>query len=207
MSVLGRQEHPKGTRADDVRAAEATEVATAVARIVHEGWQVADGRGGWRAATLGDVTILVPARTSLPFLEDALDEAGIAFRVDASSLVYSSRAVRDVLMVLRAIDDPTNYLHIVSALRTPLFGCGDDDLFRFRNERRGRWSYLATQPDTVPDDDPVRRSLEYLRALHEERSMAGAVGAPRRASPGSGVPSSSASARAGPVTCGGGCAS
>jgi len=170
VSVLGRREHPKGTRADDVRAAEATEVATAVARIVHEGWRVADGRGGWRAAALGDVTILVPARTSLPFLEDALDETGIAFRVDASSLVYSSRAVRDVLMVLRAVDDPTNYLHIVSALRTPLFGCGDDDLFRFRNERRGRWSYLATQPDTVPDDDPVRRSLEHLRVLHEERT-------------------------------------
>ena len=169
VSVLGRLEHPKGTRADDVRAAEATEVATAVARIVHEGWRVADGHGGWRAATLGDVTILVPARTSLPFLEDALDGSGIAFRVDASSLVYSSRAVRDVLMVLRAVDDPTNYLHVVSALRTPLFGCGDDDLYRFHNVHRGRWSYLATQPDTVPDGDPVRQSLEHLRVLHDER--------------------------------------
>ena len=34
--------------------------------------------------------------------------------------------------------------------------CGDDDLFRFKGERRGRWSYLADQPDTVPLDDPVR---------------------------------------------------
>ena len=153
-----------------MRAAEAADVAAAVARIVHEGWQVADDGGGWRAARLGDVTILVPARTSMPFLEDALDEAGIAFRVDASSLVYASRAVRDVLMVLRAVDDPTNHLHVVSALRTPLFGCGDDDLYRFHNERGGRWSYLATQPETVPDDDPVRHSLRHLRALHDERN-------------------------------------
>ena len=41
------------------------------------------------------------------------------------------RAVRDLLMVLRAVADPTNLLHVVSALRTPLFACGDDDLFRF----------------------------------------------------------------------------
>ena len=32
----------------------------------------------------------------------------IAFRAESSSLVYASRAVRDLLMVLRAVDDPTN---------------------------------------------------------------------------------------------------
>ncbi len=72
-------------------------------------------------------------------------------------------------MVLRAIDDPTNYLQVVSALRTPLLACGDDDLFRFKWERRGRWSYLADQPETVPADDPVRTGLEYLRSLHDRR--------------------------------------
>ena len=111
-------------------------MAATVARAVHEGWHVDDGQGGWRPARLGDITVLVPARTSLPFLEDALDEAGIAFRAEASSLVYASRPVRDLLMVLRAVDDPTNRLATVSALRTPLLACGDDDLFRFRAERR-----------------------------------------------------------------------
>jgi ATP-dependent exoDNAse (exonuclease V) beta subunit len=169
VSVLGRVEHPKSARADQIRAAEAVEVAATVARVVDEGWAVDDGAGGWRRATLGDITILVPARTSLPFLEDALEEAGIAFRAEASSLVYATRAVRDLLMVLRAADDPTNHLHVVSALRTPLLGCGDDDLFRFHHERHGRWSYLADQPAEVPHDDPVRMGLDYLRSLHDER--------------------------------------
>ena len=134
------------------------------------GGRSATRKGGWRPARLGDITVLVPARTSLPFLEEAFDEAGIAFRAETSSLVYASRAVRDLLMVLRAVDDPTNYLHIVSALRTPLLACGDDDLFRFKWERRGRWSYLADQPDTVPLDDPVRAALAYLRSLYDERT-------------------------------------
>jgi len=170
VSILGRQEHPKGTLADDIRTTEASDVAAAITRVIDEGWDVSVKDDGWRPAKLGDITVLVPARTSLPFLEEALDEAGIAFRAETSSLVYASRAVRDLLMVLRAVDDPTNYLHIVSALRTPLLACGDDDLFRFKWERRGRWSYNADQPDTVPLDDPVRGALVYLRSLYEERT-------------------------------------
>ena len=170
VSLLGRHEHPKGTKADEMRSAEAADAAAAVARVMDEGWEVSDKRGGWRPARLGDITVVVPARTSLPFLEEAFDDAGIAFRAETSSLVYASRAVRDVLMVLRAIDDPTNHLHIVSALRTPLLACGDDDLFRFKSERKGHWSYLADQPDTVPDEDPVKAGLVYLRALYDQRT-------------------------------------
>jgi ATP-dependent exoDNAse (exonuclease V) beta subunit len=168
VSVLGREPHPTGTGADELRAAEAAEVAATVARAVSEGWQVHDSQGGWRPARLGDITVLVPSRTSLPFLEDALDKAGTAFRAEASSLVYASRPVRDLLMVLRAVDDPTNRLTTVSALRTPLLACGDDDLFRFRAERGGHLSYLADQPASVPADDPVRAGLGHLRLLYDQ---------------------------------------
>jgi ATP-dependent helicase/nuclease subunit A len=168
VAIVGRDEHPKGATADELRAAEAADVAASVARAVDEKWSVDDGESGWRPARLGDITILLPARTSLPFIEDALDGLGIPSRAESSSLVYSTRAVRDLLMVLRALADPTNQLHLVAALRTPLFACGDDDLFRFRRERSGRWSYLADQ-DTVPSGDPVRLGLEYLRTLYDER--------------------------------------
>ena len=187
VAIIGRDEYPPGTTADQLRAAEANEVALTVTRIMGEGWDVSDKDGTWRPARLGDITVLVPARTSLPFLEDAFEQAGIAFRAETSSLVYASRAVRDLLMVLRAVDDPTNYLHIVSALRTPLLGCGDDDLFRFKWERKGRWSYLADQPDTVPPDDPVRIGLSYLRSLYEQRAwsapseLMGSIARDRRA--------------------------
>jgi len=170
VGIIGRAEHPKSVGADELRADEAGEVAATVTRIMHESWNIFDKKEArWRPARLGDITVLVPARTSLPFLEDSFDRAGIAFRAETSSLVYSSRAVRDLLMVLRAVDDPTNYLHIVSALRTPLLACGDDDLFRFKWERKGRWSYVTDQPDSVPPDDPVLMGLRYLRSLYEDR--------------------------------------
>ncbi len=171
VSVLGRNAHPAGTTAAEVRAAEAAQVAAVVANAIHEGWSVGDRYSprGWRPARFSDVAVLVPARTSLPFLEDAFDRASIAFRTESGSLVYATRAVRDLLMVLRAISDPSDHLRIVSALRTPLMGCGDDDLFRFKVQCQGRWSFLDTQPDTVPFDNPVRSGLAYFRSIYDQR--------------------------------------
>jgi ATP-dependent exoDNAse (exonuclease V) beta subunit len=168
VSVVGRRSHPREFRADQLREAEAADVAATVVRIVHEGWSVGDGAEGWRPAALGDITILVPARTSLPFLEDALDVRRIPYRAESSSLVYSTRAVRDLLMVLRAVADPTNLLHVVAALRTPLFACGDDDLFRFHTRHRS-WSYLSPQLGEPEDGDRVHAGMAYLRELYEQR--------------------------------------
>ena len=44
-----------------------------------------------------DIAVLLPARTSLPALEEALDEAGIPYRAESSSLVYQAAEVRDLL--------------------------------------------------------------------------------------------------------------
>jgi len=169
LSIIGRGPHPQGCRADQMRQAEAKDVAAAIVKARTEQWSVSDGNNSSRPARLGDITILIPARTSLPFLEGALEDAGVPYRAESSSLIYAGRAVRDLLMVLRAIDDPTNYLHIVSALRTPLLACGDDDLFRFKVECKGSWNYLSNQPETVPADDPVRAGLAYLCGLHDQR--------------------------------------
>jgi ATP-dependent helicase/nuclease subunit A len=170
VAVVGRRACPANTKADQMRALEADAVAGAVRRAVDECWTVRGADGSWRPARLGDITILVPARTSLPFLEDALEDSGVAFRAESSSLVYASREVRDLVMVVRALDDPTDHLTVVAALRTPLLACGDDDLWRFRVERGGHWNFARPHPGTVPAGDPVRLCLDYLRSMHEERA-------------------------------------
>ncbi|HEY5154771.1 MAG TPA: UvrD-helicase domain-containing protein, partial [Acidimicrobiales bacterium] len=88
-----------------IRATEAADIATTVARIRDERWPVGDDG---RAARLADICVLIPTRTSLPALEDALETAGLPYRVESSSLVYASPEIRDLLTVLRAVDDPTD---------------------------------------------------------------------------------------------------
>ena len=133
--------------------------------------------------------------------------ANIPHRAESSSLVYATRAVRDLFAVLRAVDDPTNTLQLVTALRTPLLGCGDDDLFRFKVERAGRWSYLADQPEPCRMTIRSSRGSRYLRGLYEERQWLSPSELLDRIARRSPRAASSGSANAGRGTCGGVCGS
>ncbi len=173
VAVLGADIHEDEPNADEVRRREAADVAEAIRRVLTEGWLVDRAPQAptpdWHPARLGDITILVPTRTSLPALEDALSAAGISYRAESASLVYASRLVRDLLLTLRAVDDPTDELAVVAALRSPLFGCGDDDLYRFRRDHGGRFDHSRPLPDGVAEADPVVAGLSYLREMHHER--------------------------------------
>ena len=177
MTLLGAVAHEDRPSADDLRAREAADVAAAIHTALSQRWQVADehrlpdGRAGqrWRDVQLRDIAVLIPARTSLPHLEDALDAAGLPYRAEASSLVYRAREVRDLLTAARAADDPSDPLTLVAALRSPLFGCGDDDLWTWQ-QAGGRWNILAPLPDSVPAGHPVRDAVTYLRRLHNDRT-------------------------------------
>jgi ATP-dependent exoDNAse (exonuclease V) beta subunit len=170
VTMLGLTLHPASTRAEALRTLEAVHVAAAVSHVISHRWTVQDPDSEqWRPARWSDIAILLPARTSLRALEQALDDAGVPYRAETSSLVYGTGEVRDLLMVARAVDDPTDSLAVVAALRSAPFGCGDDDLFRWRHRYGGRWDHQAAAPE-APPDDPVAEGLAWLRRLHRERS-------------------------------------
>ena len=62
----------------------------------------------------------------------------LPYRLATGTLVYDTQEVRDALAAMRAIDDPTDELSLVAALRSPLYACSDVDLFTFRASG-GRW--------------------------------------------------------------------
>ncbi|WP_165608100.1 UvrD-helicase domain-containing protein [Mycolicibacterium monacense] len=166
-------EHETRLSADELRSEEAADVSATIRRAIREGWSVADRTPShediWRPARWGDIAVLLPARTSLPFLERALEDAGIPFRAETSSLVYGTREVRELILVARAVDDPTDSLAVVSALRTTAFGCGDDDLLVWKKRHRGGWDHQAALPDGAPGDHPVARGIAWMSQLHRER--------------------------------------
>ena len=174
VTVLGAQpiEIPGRAYARELRRREAGAVARAVAAIVRDGWEVDDGTPtapSRRPTRLGDIAILIPSRTSLADLEDALEAASIPYRAEASSLVYNTREVRDVLTALQAVADPTDELALVAALRSSLYGCGDDDLAHWRLGCRGRFSLIRPQPEAGPADHPVASGIAHLAELHRAK--------------------------------------
>ncbi len=174
VTVLGAQPIDIEGRASagELRRREAGSVAQAVAAALRDRWDVDGGSPAEpapRPARLGDIAILIPSRLSLGDLEDALDAAGIPYRAESSSLVYSTREVRDVLSALQAVADPTDELALVAALRSPLYGCGDDDLAHWRLACRGRFSLLRRLPEDAPADHPVAEGIAHLAELHRAK--------------------------------------
>ncbi|MBA2773299.1 MAG: PD-(D/E)XK nuclease family protein, partial [Nocardioidaceae bacterium] len=96
----------------------------------------------------------------------ALDTAKIPYRAESSSLVYQAGEVRDLLAAARAVADPSDLLACMTALRSPLFGCGDDDLWSWK-QARGSFNILAPVPDGLVEH-PVGRGVAYLKGLHQE---------------------------------------
>ncbi len=159
----------EGLRAAALRELEAATVADAIAGILADPdrWPVQDGED-WRPARPEDIAILMPTRTSLGVLMDTLRERGVEFRSETGSLVYETQEVRDLLAILRAIAQGTDAVALVAALRSPILGCGDDDLVTYV-AAGGRWDVTAPRPEALPADHPVVAALDYLAELRSVR--------------------------------------
>mgnify|MGYP003300500729 FL=1 len=101
-------------------------------------------------------------------LEAALTAVGVPYRAETSSLVYASREIREVLLALAAVADPTDELATVAALRSFVYGCGDDDLAHWRLGVRGRFTLRAPISEGH-ESHPVALGLQHLQQLHEAR--------------------------------------
>lgn len=153
-------------KAEVIRARESRDVARIVATAVHEQWCKESHRDNefhhdplqWK-----DICILIPSRAVLPSLEKALDAAGIEFRSEASSLVYSTQEVHDLLVTCRTLANTADEAALVAALRSPLFGCGDDDLLRWKTAG-GHWNFHV-DPPADQTNSPVAEAFAYLREV------------------------------------------
>ena len=83
--------------------------------------------------------------------------------------MWATDAVRELLAVLAAIDDPADDISVVAALRSPGFACSDADLVDWR-VAGGRWDHRSPVPDGVGLEHPVALGMAALKAYHEARS-------------------------------------
>ena len=185
---------PMDLKADALRREQARHVASIIADSAGAGapnrMEVSDREsGGVRPADLRDVCILIRSRTGLGILTRALEYAGIPYRLEGRSLVFGTQEVQDLLNCLRAIDDPSDEVSIVAALRSPAFACSDVMLARWR-DAGGTWNYRSRLLEDgeqayenreqrrqrlaeLGSDFPVRTALLKMRAFHQMRQTTG----------------------------------
>ena len=179
VTVLGTQRHedPPDAKltAEHLRWFEARDVAAVAATALREGWSVGDrddtGEPTLRPCRPGDIAILLPARTSLPMLERELTGLAVPYRAENASIVYTATEIRHVMLTLRAAADPTDQLALVAALRSPLYGCSDVELFDWKRGG-GRWNPFAPAPENLAEH-PVAAALGHIKSLSERAARVG----------------------------------
>jgi ATP-dependent helicase/nuclease subunit A len=117
-----------------------------------------------RPVTWGDMVVLVPAWTDFDEYRDAFRRMGVPFRVGGGKGFYGRPEVGDLAHLLEAIDDPLNDIAVAAALRSPIFGCSDDDLVLAMATGRGiNYRQYSTKecPPRVAD------ALRMIRDMHE----------------------------------------
>ena len=145
----------------DVRQAEAGAVARLIADLTaNPRWRIDGRRVTWR-----DVCILVETRTALEGYTGALGRCGIPYIVDGGRDFFQHQEINDLAAVLRAVDDPSDQVSLVAALKSAAFCCSDADLLRHRLDHRGfsllRGSFPATR---------VGEALGRLAELYRAKS-------------------------------------
>ena len=150
--------------ADSARRLEGQTVAVLARRIKEERWQVRSQEPGeWRDATYRDICLLLPSRTNLEALEQALEASDVPYRIESESIVLGTEDVRQLLNCLRAIDSPGDQVALVAALRSTAFSCSDVELLQFVDDG-GRFDYLHPGSAT----GPVAEALAVLRESNKK---------------------------------------
>jgi len=153
--------------AEAVRAGEARVIAGLLHGARRDGWEIRDRHAGdrWRTCQWGDMAILLPARTGLELYEQALAEAGIPYRHEGSRDFFERDEVRGLIWVLSAIDDPTDRVALIGALRSSAFAISDEQLV-IHAAAAGPLSYRSPKPGP---NEAVNDAMTELRDLHRMR--------------------------------------
>jgi ATP-dependent helicase/nuclease subunit A len=135
-------------------------------------WEVIDKQSKQgRPARAGDVMALVKKRTHLHLYERALEAAGIPFITSRRGGLLHALEAQDLIALLETLLLPHADLKLAHALKSPVFGCSDNDLLAVfaaspDHATRGwdRLNALATQMDCPPTLTRAARLLDSWRA-------------------------------------------
>ena len=158
---------------DVARESESQDIAQLALSVGAGDWSLPDGKGGTRPSDYRDLCVLMPRRTALPFLENSFFENKVPYVLEGQAPIFESQTIHELSNNLVAIDDPTDQVAIVAALKSGAWGCSDQDLYEWASAKR-KFEYVREQydPDKFAPGSGSRRiatALARLAEYHENR--------------------------------------
>ncbi len=118
-----------------------------------------------------DIMVLARRRARLSEMQEALQELGIASQQPEKSDLADAPEVQDVMALLDALVSTTHDLSLARALKSPIFGVGDDALVELALLQRAE----RTDPTQRPSWFEILISLQNSEQLSEQSRRLGPV--------------------------------
>ncbi len=168
-SVLALRFEASLAEGEALLRAEAAALATLLAELARGSASVRDPETrALRPSRAGDVMVLARRLTQVRALEEALEAAGLRFTVEGGKSFFDRQEVHETVSVLKAIDDPSDRVALVSALRSSFFGVSDRDIVSYA--LTGGALSLGPGDPEKPGGDSLAPALDVLSRLHRART-------------------------------------
>jgi ATP-dependent helicase/nuclease subunit A len=168
-SVVGLRFSAPLAHGDDLLRAEAATLVSWLLRVARGEETVRDpSSGGPRPSRAGDILILARRLTQMRHLEEALEAAGLRFTVEGGKSFFDRQEVHEVLSALRAVEDPSDRVSLVAALRSSFFGVSDRDLASYVLAGGGLWP--GRVDESLPGAAALGPALGLVDELHRART-------------------------------------
>ena len=164
-----RFEAPPYAESADLLRAESAALAAVIAQVAAGRYDVRDpSTGATRKSRAGDVMVLARRLTQVRYLEEALEAAGLRFAVEGGKSFFDRQEVHETLAVLRAIEDPTDRVSLVAALRSSFFGVSDRDIVSYALAGGPLW--IGPVDEAKPAAEALGPAMALLDDLHRRRT-------------------------------------
>jgi ATP-dependent exoDNAse (exonuclease V) beta subunit len=114
-------------------------------------------------ARLSDIAILVRNSTVLDVYLEALRKVGIEYNLNRRTGFLETREARDLMHLLRMIENPRDEVSTFAVLRSGFAGISDEGLLRMKSQATSFGRALAT-PESVQLDDEDRARFDRFAA-------------------------------------------
>ncbi len=170
-SVIALRFEAPFAEGEDLLRAEARALAAFLAEVAAGAHQVRDPHTGVdRPSRAGDVMVLARRLTQMRPLEEALESAGLRFTIEGGKSFFDRQEVHEVLAVLRALDDPSDRVSLVAALRSSFCGVSDRDIVAYALSGGALWLGAPAPEAQTPGAETVAPALALLGTLHGLRT-------------------------------------
>ena len=163
---------PRVEKPEDLHDVEARAIVDALGAIVGRRL-IDDPHEGRRLARWGDVMILVRKRSRIEPIENALRARRIRFASVRRGGLLETLEASDLCALLQVLVAPFSDLALAQTLRSPLFGCSDEDLIRLAGLSQDRHPHWWSRLEAIAacDDAPtLARAHRLLSAWREAAS-------------------------------------